>query len=120
VKFSEARLKKAMTCLVVAALGLGASCGGWNGSIGAVLGKDNHTGRVYVRDAPPGLGVAQAGIAEGDEVTEIDGKPVGEMSPDQLRAAVRGKVGTTVWLTVVHEGAPRKVKVERSPFQEGG
>jgi predicted metalloprotease with PDZ domain len=96
----------------------GASCGGWNGSVGAILGKDNRTGRVYVRQVPPGLGAARAGIEEGDELTAIDGKPVGEMSADAVRDALRGKVGTYVWVTVQHRGEMRTVHVERSPFQE--
>src|SRR5262245_21151180 len=46
-----------------------AGCGSsWKGSVGAILGKDNRSGRVFVRQAPPGMGAARAGVAEGDEV----------------------------------------------------
>jgi len=93
-------------------------CGGWSGSVGAILGKDNRTGRVYVREVPPGLGAARAGIEEGDELTAIDERPVAGMTPDDVRAALRGKVGTYVSVTIVHHGETRTVKVERSPFQE--
>lgn len=93
-------------------------CGGWNGSVGAILGKDNRSGRVYVREVPPGLAAAQAGIQEGDEVTAVEGKPVSSMTPDELRTALRGKVGSKVTMTVVHRGETRTIQVERSPFQE--
>lgn len=139
MKFSDPQRKKAMTCLharlrgarhasispifwgfVLFALGLTAwtGCGSWNGSVGAILGKDNRTGRVFVREVPPGLGAARAGIEEGDEVTRIDDKPVSAMTPDELRSALRGKVGTYVTVTVMHHGETRDVRVERSPFQE--
>lgn len=101
-------------CLIAAIAG----CGGWNGSVGAILGKDNRSGRVFVREVPPGLGAAQAGLEEGDEVIAIEGKPTAAMSADELRAALRGKVGTAVNVTIVRRGETRAVKVERSPFQE--
>ena len=95
-----------------------ASCGGWNGSVGAILGKDNRTGRVFVREVPPGLGAAQAGLQEGDEVTAIEGRPTALMTPDDLRNSLRGKVGSPVNVTIVRRGETSVVKVERSPFQE--
>src|SRR5690242_9449913 len=50
--------------LIVCALGCASS---WKGSVGAVLGKDNRTGRVFVREVPSGMGAARAGLEEGDE-----------------------------------------------------
>ena len=105
-------------CLVAVMAVSEAGCGGWNGSVGAILGKDNHTGRVFVREVPPGLGAAQAGLEEGDEVTAIEGKPTKAMTADELRAALRGKVGSPVSVTIVRRGETRTVTVERSPFQE--
>jgi C-terminal processing protease CtpA/Prc len=95
-----------------------AACGGWNGSVGAILGKDNRTGRVFVREAPSGLGAARAGVQEGDEVTAIDGKPTSAMTPDELRGALRGKVGTFVTVTIARRGETLTLSIERSPFQE--
>ena len=140
VKFSDGRRGKAITCLISAAIGprqhrraslalflvlvglvvslLCAGCGGaWDGSVGAILGKDNHTGRLFVREAPPGLGAEQAGIQAGDELTRIDGKPVASMSPDDVHRALAGKVGTKVSLTVIRAGEERTVLVERGPLQ---
>lgn len=138
VKFSDGRRGKAITCLISAAIGprrhrraslglvlvlvchLSLACGGaWDGSVGAIFGKDNRTGRLFVRDAPPGLGAAQAGIQAGDELTQIDGKPVASMSPDDVHRALAGKVGTKVSLTVTHAGEARTVLVERGPLQSG-
>jgi S1-C subfamily serine protease len=138
VKFSDGRRGKAITCRISAAIGprrrrrgsfavvltlvglLCAACGGaWDGSVGAILGKDNRTGRLFVREAPPGLGAAQAGIQAGDELTQIDGKPVASMSADDVHRALAGKVGTKVGLTVTHAGEARTVLVERGPLQSG-
>lgn len=104
--------------LAASFIAITSSCGAWNGSVGAILGKDNRTGRVYVREVPPGLGAARAGVEEGDELTAIEGKPVAQMTPDEVRGALRGKVGTFVTVTIVHRGESRTVRVERSPFQE--
>ena len=142
VKFSDGRRGKAITCLISGAIGprrhrraslvvvlvlvrlvvalLCAGCGGaWDGSVGAILGKDNRSGRLFVREAPPGLGAAQAGIQTGDELTRIDGKPVASMSPDDVHRALAGKVGTKVSLTVTRAGEERTVLVERGPLQSG-
>ncbi len=87
--------------------------------MGAILGKDNRSGRLFVREAPSGLAAAQAGIAEGDELTQIDGKAVAAMSADEIHRALSGKVGSKVTLTLVHEGRVRVVAVERGPLQPG-
>jgi S1-C subfamily serine protease len=90
----------------------------WKGSVGAVLGKDNRTGRVFVRDAPPGMPAERAGIRPDDEITAIDDVPVGKMTPEQVHEKLAGDVGTKVKLTVLHAGdAPRDVLVERGPLR---
>src|SRR5580692_8465554 len=62
----------------------------WNGSIGAVLAKSNRDGRLYLRDAPPDMSAAKAGMQRGDEVTAIDAKPVLGMSPNDVHGALAG------------------------------
>ncbi len=85
------------------------------GTIGALLGKRTD-GRLFVRGIPPGQGADRAGLEVEDEIVAIDGHPVGEMSQDDVKRAVRGDVGSTLLLTVERAGQKREVKVERSPI----
>ncbi|HEY2516274.1 MAG TPA: PDZ domain-containing protein [Polyangiaceae bacterium] len=96
---------------------LGGGCAAQVGSVGAVLGKDVTSGRLYVREVPPAMGAAAAGIRDGDEVIAIDGEPVGEMSPREVHARLRGGVGTKVVLLIVRDGVTRKVEVQRGPLE---
>lgn len=89
----------------------------WSGSIGAVLAKNNQDGRLYVRDAPPDMGAAKAGVQSGDEVTAIDGKPVLGMAADDIHRALSGAVGTKVELTVSRDGQSVTFHVERGPLR---
>src|SRR5262249_42857983 len=51
-----------------------AACGGSStASVGAILGRDNETHALHVRDVPPGLAADKAGLRPGDEVLMIDG-----------------------------------------------
>jgi S1-C subfamily serine protease len=96
----------------------GLGCSSATGSIGAHLGKRSD-GRLFVRYVPSDMTGAKAGLVSGDEVTAIDGRDVRQMSPEDIRNALRGKVGTTVTLTVKREGLSRDLKVERGPFAKG-
>ena len=104
-----------LALFVLAVTGCGSS---WKGSIGAVLGKDNRNGRVYVRDAPPEMAASRAGLEVDDEVLAIDGKAVLGMSPDEVHQALFGNVGSKVTLSVARSGAPKRdVVVERGPLR---
>ncbi len=105
--------------VVILVSGGGIGCAStWKGSVGAVLGKDNRTGRVFVRDAPSGMPADRAGIRVDDEITAIDGTPVQKMSPQDLHEKLIGDVGSKVKLTVQHPGDPsREVVVERGPLR---
>jgi carboxyl-terminal processing protease len=86
------------------------------GSVGAMLGKDVHSGRLFVREVPPGMAAAAAGIRDGDEVIAVDGVPVGEMSPAEVHQRLEGEVGSKVLLLVVRNGETRKVEIVRGPL----
>jgi C-terminal processing protease CtpA/Prc len=85
------------------------------GTIGAVLGQRSD-GRVFVRGLPSGQGAEKAGLEVEDEIVAIDGRPVREMTQDDVRRAVRGDVGSRMTLTIERAGQRRDVKVERSPL----
>jgi S1-C subfamily serine protease len=89
----------------------------WNGSVGAVLAKNNHDGRLYVREVPDDMQAAKAGVHPGDEVTAIDGKPVHDLSPDDVHKALFGAVGSKVKLTVVRDGQTLSFDIERGPLR---
>ena len=82
--------------------GLGGGGGdGDVGSVGAVFSRDNETRALIVREAAPGAGAEKAGLLPGDQVIMIDGWYVRGMSTKDVRARLRGEIGTTVRLTVV-------------------
>jgi carboxyl-terminal processing protease len=105
---------------ILLALMFSVACGGTqaSGSIGAVLGKDRQDGRLFVRDAPPGMSAARSGVDVGDEIVAIDGQDVRGMSIDDVHNMLRGKIGTKVVLTIDRSGARRDVTVERGPLRE--
>lgn len=104
----------------------------WQGSVGAKLGKRNQDGRVFVREVPPDMAAAHAGLQLDDEILAIDGKPVQPMSADEVHAALAGKVGSFVTLSVRRRAASSpgdwssaekepaatlEVRVERGPLK---
>jgi carboxyl-terminal processing protease len=104
-------------CLVALSLVMG--CGSsWKGSVGAVLGKDNADGRLYVREVPADMAASKAGVKEGDELVAIDGAPVRAMLPDEVHKALAGRVGTRVKLSIHRGGETLDLEVERGPLRE--
>jgi C-terminal processing protease CtpA/Prc len=102
----------ALILLGFIAVGCGSSV---PGTIGAALGQQaDH--RVFVRAAPSGEGADKAGILVDDEVIALDGTPVAGMTPDDIRGAVRGKVGSTLMVTILRNGQKQDVKVMRTPL----
>jgi len=87
------------------------------GSIGAVLVQSHPDGKVTVRDVPPGLPAAQAGIVPGDEVLFIEGRDVRDMSPDAVHFALEGQVGSVVELTILHRGKIERIPLKRAPLE---
>jgi C-terminal processing protease CtpA/Prc len=89
-------------------------CSSGVGTIGAVLGRDNKNGAIYVRDVPHGLAADKAGLVLDDQILMIDGVYAADLSPTELRQKLRGDVGSTVELTIVHDRVVRRVKVVRT------
>lgn len=103
-----------------ALLGLfAAGCGASGpGSVGAVLGRDNETRALHVREVPAGLGAERAGLLPGDEIVMIDGVYVRDLASADVRAKLRGEAGSTVMLTVVRGDEVRHLEVKRAPMRE--
>jgi C-terminal processing protease CtpA/Prc len=96
---------------------LAAACGGAPvpGSIGAVLGRDELTGAVHVREVPEGRTADRSGVLPGDRLKMVDGILVDALDPPRLRRLLRGPVGSRVTLTLVRGSEVIHVEVVREP-----
>jgi len=88
------------------------------GSMGAVMGRDNETRALYVREVPPGLGADKAGLRPGDQLVMIEGLYVKDLTAEQIRKHLRGDAGSTVALTVLRGEEVRHLRVTRVPMRE--
>ncbi|HZO95074.1 MAG TPA: S41 family peptidase [Candidatus Baltobacteraceae bacterium] len=75
------------------------------GGIGAELDVDPQSHDVRVVDVFPGSPAEAAGILPGDRIAAIDGNAPATGVPGAVQAALRGRPGTTVRLTIVRDGA---------------
>lgn len=70
--------------------------------IGAELGvRDNILTVIAPLDGSP---AKKAGLRAGDKIIKINDKAISDLSIDQAVDLIRGKKGTTVKLTILHEG----------------
>ena len=83
------------------------------GGIGVVVSSER--GRVVITEVTEDSPADRAGLEAGDIIEKVDGEDTSEFSFSQVVAMVRGKVGTSVELTVLtKEGDKQKtVKVDR-------
>jgi len=83
------------------------------GGLGIQITSDKGAIRVIspIDDTP----AARAGIAAGDYITHIDGEQVFDMNLNQAVKKMKGKPGTKVKLTVVHDGGePKEITLKRA------
>jgi carboxyl-terminal processing protease len=59
----------------------------------------------------PGSPAARAGLARGDVVTAIDGKPVATLEPSDALGLLRGTIGSVVEISVRHEGEDTSIPI---------
>lgn len=76
------------------------------GGIGAVVSIEPSGERARVESIIPGSPAERAGVQAADEIVAIDGAPLGGKNPDAVRAMLRGKIGTTVRLSLSRGGNP--------------
>jgi S1-C subfamily serine protease len=98
----------------------GSGCGGERaaGSVGAVLGRDNDSHALYVRDVAEGLGADEAGVLPGDEIVMIDGLYTRDLDRKAITSRLRGGVGDPVELTILRGNEVHRVRVKRTPLRE--
>ena len=93
------------------------ACVPGKGTIGAVISQDDDSGRLFLRDVPPGLAAAKADLKAGDEILLIDGLDVRFMDPKQIHTALVGEVDTPVKLTLIRDEQVLRVTLKRTEAQ---
>ena len=89
-------------------------CGAERGTIGALIAQTPER-QLVLREVPPKLAAAQAGLQPGDELLLIDGRDVRELDERGVHLALAGDVGDPVKLTLLREGRVIRVTLRRTP-----
>lgn len=86
-------------------------------SIGIGVVIEEHDKGIYIVDVIQGASAEQAGIAIGDIITQIDGKPTVHMTTSQASSLILGAENTSVILTVLKPNGQSVTKtIVRKPF----
>ena len=94
------------------AVALGA-CSADRGTIGALIAQTPDK-QLVLRDVPPQLAAARAGLRPGDEILLIDGRDVRELDERGVHQALAGNVGDPVKLTLLRDGHVVRVTLRRT------
>jgi carboxyl-terminal processing protease len=90
---------------------------GEHGGIGAQV--DLVGGRIVVSDVTAGGPAARAGIAAGDALLDVNGRPTADRTPDTVLDFLHGRPGTTVAITVQRGSrAPQRHILTREVVRE--
>lgn len=74
--------------------------------IGIRLGIDEQTSKLTVIEPIPNSPASKAGLAAGDRIVSIDGKPTDQMSLEEASAQIKGEIGTEVKLEIARKTKP--------------
>lgn len=80
---------------------------------GIGIGVAPHRDALWITAVQAGGGAAEVGLARGDLVLKVDGRPVGEMGMSGSVDAIRGPEGTSVLLEVRRGESTFEVRVPR-------
>ena len=81
------------------------------GGVGIEVILDPDTQQIAIAAPLPSGPAEKAGIRPRDRIEKIDGKSTKGLSLDAAATLLRGKPGTEVTLTVMHEGEPKPVDI---------
>lgn len=82
-----------------------------------MLGRDEESNELYVREVSSGSAPSAPGLMVGDEIVMIDGVFVRGLSKNDLRLAMRGQVGSTVRVTVVRGAQVEHLTIKRTAIK---
>lgn len=83
------------------------------GGVGVVIGEDRE-GAFRVLAVFPGSAAESGGVQPGDRLMAVDGKETSQMSLDDTAHAIRGDAGTKVMVSLLRDGKPVEITLERS------
>lgn len=95
----------------------GASTDKWTGSVDAVFRYRPSDRSTVVHEVRPGTWSEAAGLQTGDRVLAVDGVDVTEMPFGEVRAAMRGPVGTIAVISIQRDAELLELEVERRPIK---
>ncbi len=90
----------------------------WEGNAPGVLGLRTDLGHPLIAELSPGKPGERAGLAAGDRIVEVDGRPV--RSPADVAAITNAKPGVPIAFRVERGGAARDVTVTPEAVDQGG
>jgi C-terminal processing protease CtpA/Prc len=105
-----------MAVLAIALTACGSGTDKWTGSVDAVFRYRPGDRSTVVHEIRPGTWSEASGLQPGDRVLAVDGVDVTEMPYGEVRAAMRGPVGTVAVLSIQREGELLEIQVERRPI----
>ena len=114
--FTPARRALLVLALAVGFFACGAATDKWTGSVDAVFRYRPSDRSTVVHEIRPGTWSEAAGLLPGDRVLAVDGVDVTEMPYGEVRAAMRGPVGTVAVLSVQRDAELLEIQVERRPI----
>src|SRR5262249_45616669 len=82
------------------------------GGIGAFVHSDRKTGVITITRPITGSPAYRGGIEAGDIILKIDGKPTEGITLEDAIDQITGPKGTSVVLTVLHEGTDKPVDLK--------
>ena len=102
----------------VMAGGCAESLNQWEGSVDAVFRYRPSENSTLVHEIRPESFSEAAGLKAGDLLLAVDGKDITGAVYEEVRAALRGPVGTVTVLTVKRGETIVEVSVERRPMSQ--
>lgn len=81
------------------------------GGIGIRVETDRTSGYLLVTSPIPGTPAYEGGVLAGDVIIKVDGKSIETNRRNETTKLLQGKPGTTVTITVIHEGATEPVDI---------
>lgn len=81
------------------------------GGIGIQLAREDESNRLMVMTPLPGTPAYRAGVLAGDHIVEIEGKATTGLKQLEAVNLLKGAPGSSVTITVVHEGNPEPQKI---------